>query len=99
MSENTVSREEFDALKNEIASLRAQLSELTKGSAANGKQHEELPEETLHVIAAAVAAFLGKRATIRFVRRMNAEETGAWRTGGRATVAASHQMPRLRGWG
>lgn len=98
MSEAAITRAEFDALKEQIAALQAQIRQLQAAvSAAGNGASEEIPEETLHVIAAAVAAYLGKRATLKIVRRVSDDEH-AWRTQGRVTVAASHRMPRMRGW-
>jgi methylmalonyl-CoA carboxyltransferase large subunit len=48
----------------------------------------EITEETLVVIAAAVAAFLGERAHIRQVRLVASE---AWAQQGRVSVMASHR--------
>lgn len=92
MSE-TVSREEFEALKMELAALRAQVAALTPAPPAD----EPISEEVLAVISAAVAAFLGKRATVKIVRRIH-DESSAWRTNGRASLAASHELPAVRGW-
>jgi methylmalonyl-CoA carboxyltransferase 12S subunit len=50
--------------------------------------HEAVAEETLAVIAAAVAAFLGERAHIRQVRLVSSE---AWAQQGRVSVMASHR--------
>jgi methylmalonyl-CoA carboxyltransferase large subunit len=50
--------------------------------------HEAITEETLAVIAAAVAAFLGERAHIRQVRLVASE---AWAQQGRVSVMASHR--------
>jgi methylmalonyl-CoA carboxyltransferase large subunit len=98
MSEAAITREEFNALKEQIAALEAQIRQLQAAmSAAGNSAKTEISEETLHIIAAAVAAYLGKRATIKIVRRVSDEEN-AWRTQGRVTVAASHRMPRMRGW-
>ncbi len=98
MSETAITRAEFDALKEQIAALQEQIRQLQAAVAAAGNgASKEIPEETLHVIAAAVAAYLGKRATIKIVRRASDDEN-AWRTQGRVTVAASHRMPRMRGW-
>lgn len=49
---------------------------------------EEIGEETLLVIAASVAAFLGERAHIRHVRLVSSE---AWAQQGRVGVMASHR--------
>ena len=50
--------------------------------------HDEIAEETMAVIAAAVAAFLGERAHIRQVRLVASE---AWAQQGRVSVMASHR--------
>jgi methylmalonyl-CoA carboxyltransferase 12S subunit len=49
---------------------------------------EEVSEETLLVIAASVAAFLGERAHVRQVRLVSSE---AWAQQGRVSVMASHR--------
>jgi methylmalonyl-CoA carboxyltransferase large subunit len=50
--------------------------------------HEEIAEETMAVIAAVVAAFLGERAHVRQVRLLASE---AWAQQGRVSVMASHR--------
>lgn len=93
MSSETVSREEFESLKAEIASLKEAVSALAKRGGAS----EGIPKEHLHLISAAVAVYLGKRATIRYVRRAM-DGSDSWRSQGRATISASHQLPRVKGW-
>lgn len=85
----SVSREEFEALLAEVQSLRAEVASL-RG------QESEIDEGTLQVLAAAVAAFLGKRATIRFVRKSQSG-LDPWRTQGRVSIQAARQMPQTRG--
>ena len=51
--------------------------------------HEEIPEEILMVISAAVAAFLGERAHVKQVRLIRSP---AWAQQGRVTIQASHQL-------
>jgi methylmalonyl-CoA carboxyltransferase large subunit len=60
----------------------------TETSVHPPEPHEEITEETLAVIAAAVAAFLGERAHIRQVRLVASE---AWAQQGRVSVMASHR--------
>ncbi|MBS1704351.1 MAG: hypothetical protein JST40_00645 [Armatimonadetes bacterium] len=86
----TVTRAEFDQLRKEIADLRKLLGQLKT-------QEPEIDQETIQILAASVAAYLGKRATIRMVRRVSGV-TEPWRTEGRVSIAASHQMKTLRGW-
>lgn len=50
---------------------------------------EGLSEETVLVIAAAVAAFLGKKAPIRQIRLLG---SAAWAQQGRVTIQASHAL-------
>jgi methylmalonyl-CoA carboxyltransferase large subunit len=50
---------------------------------------EELSEELVLVISAAVAAFLGKKPHIRQVRLLG---TAAWAQQGRVTIQASHDL-------
>lgn len=89
MSQDMVSRAEFDALRAEVAALRKVVAELNK--------KEGIPDDHLHLIAAAVAVYLGKRATIRYVRRTG-DASDSWRSQGRASISASHQLPRVKGW-
>lgn len=50
---------------------------------------EEVSEEIMLVIAAAVAAYLGERAHIRVVRLA---PSGAWAQQGRVSIQASHRL-------
>jgi methylmalonyl-CoA carboxyltransferase large subunit len=50
---------------------------------------EQISEETMLVIAAAVAAYLGERAHIRVVRLVPSH---AWAQQGRVSIQASHQL-------
>ncbi len=56
--------------------------------AAAPPPEEEISEETLIAISAAVAAFLGKRAHIRQIRLMSSP---AWAQQGRVSIMASHR--------
>jgi hypothetical protein len=55
---------------------------------------EEIPAEVLTVLTAAVAAFLGKKARIRGVRRAPIMSASAWAQQGRVFVQASHNLQR-----
>jgi methylmalonyl-CoA carboxyltransferase 12S subunit len=59
-----------------------------RSTAAPAEPHEAIAEETMAVIAAVVAAFLGERAHIRQVRLVASE---AWAQQGRVSVMASHR--------
>lgn len=52
----------------------------------------EIPAEVLAVITAAVAAFLGKKARIRGIRRLPAYGAGAWAQQGRVYIQGSHNL-------
>jgi len=52
---------------------------------------DPISDDTLAVIAAAVAAFLGKRAHVRQVRLIS---SSAWAQQGRVSVQASHRLER-----
>jgi len=56
--------------------------------------NQEVSPELALVISAAVAAFLGKRATLRQIRLTGATP---WAMQGRATVQASHGIEFVRG--
>ena len=53
---------------------------------------EELSEETLAVISATIAAFLGKTARIRSVRMVPATAQSPWAQQGRVYVQGSHNL-------
>ncbi len=58
-----------------------------------GPPKEEISEEILMIISAAVAAFLGKRAHLRQIRLVS---TGAWAQQGRVSIMASHRWAERR---
>jgi methylmalonyl-CoA carboxyltransferase 12S subunit len=62
--------------------------------AAPKKEEEQIEPEVLMVIAAAVAAFMGKKARIRRVRRSVAGGMNPWAQQGRVSIQASHNV----GW-
>jgi methylmalonyl-CoA carboxyltransferase 12S subunit len=83
---------ERDAALSAAASLTAaQVPAPANPAAIAGAQpvaEEEISEEILSVIAAAVAAFLGLRARVRQVRLRRSE---AWAQQGRVSIMASHR--------
>jgi methylmalonyl-CoA carboxyltransferase large subunit len=91
MNEDMVSRHEFDELRRQLETLREEIAGLKSPAA-----HHDITPEVVEVIAAAVAAYLGKRATIRFIRRAN-EAIDPWRTQGRVNIQAARQIPQTRG--
>jgi hypothetical protein len=86
----------------ELGGLQAQRSEGTEVAAepeVMAAQKQESPEaETVAVLTAAAATFLGKKARIRSAQLLPAEQSGAgtWAQQGRASVQTSHN-PRSRG--
>ncbi len=79
-------QEEVKALAETVRLLTEKIEALTPKPA-----DERIPEEVLEVIAAAVAAYLGKRATVRFVRSAHADAE-SWAIQGRVAVQGSHKQ-------
>jgi methylmalonyl-CoA carboxyltransferase large subunit len=78
--------EKLEAMLADSAAKKTQAAE-----AAGPTVHGEISRDVLLAITAAVAAFLGKRATIHQIRLTG---TTAWAMQGRATVQASHGLVR-----
>jgi len=100
-------KREVQSLERELRELRGRVETLEALLAAkttipgsqgsNGRDPSatrEDPTEIILVISAAVAAFLGKRASIRQIRLTG--ET-PWAQQGRATIQASHDVEYVRG--
>lgn len=93
MNEVTLLREEVNALRDEMAHLRKMLATVLaarEGGAAEAGS-DAVSEDTLFTIAAVVAAYLGKRATIKMVRPVPQSLDG-WRLQGRVAVQGSHAV-------
>jgi methylmalonyl-CoA carboxyltransferase large subunit len=58
----------------------------------SSRDEEKISEQTLALISAAVAAYLGKTARIRSARRLQADELSTWAQQGRVYVQASHNL-------
>jgi methylmalonyl-CoA carboxyltransferase large subunit len=71
-------------LKALVADLAGRVQALEQEAA---QLHPEVSEDILLAISAAVAAYLGKRAT---VKQVHLRRGGAWATQGLATVQQSH---------
>lgn len=86
---------EVQELRQRIEKLEALLAaggqKEKQGPAASAVVRAEIAADILLAISAAVAAFLGKRATIHQIRLTG---TTAWAMQGRATVQASHGIVR-----
>ena len=105
-----MSKDEIKRLEEQIAQLGARIEKLeglvtalAKAPAAAPAEtahatetpaKQEIPPEIILAISAAVAAFLGKRASIRQIRLTG---TTPWAQQGRATVQASHTVEFVRG--
>lgn len=91
MSEQEL-RGEVEALRKELAELKAAVAALTApkpAPAAAKPKVAEVSPDIMHVLAAAVAAFLGKKARIRSVRQVPSAVDG-WRMQGRVAIMGSH---------
>ncbi|MGA2590315.1 MAG: hypothetical protein ABSH32_10400 [Bryobacteraceae bacterium] len=64
---------------------------------AEPEQTGEVPPETILILSAAVAAFLGKRARIRSARLVRTAPSNAWAQQGRVFVQASHNLGVVHG--
>jgi methylmalonyl-CoA carboxyltransferase large subunit len=80
----------LEALRQEVARLSERVTALEKAAApAAPVEAEELSEELLLVLSAAVAAYLGKKAPIRGARLLGSV---GWAQQGRLTIQASHAL-------
>ena len=88
----------LEALRREVSRLGERVAALeaaTRPAApAPAVAADGLSEELVLVISAAIAAFLGKRPHIRQIRLLRSD---AWAQQGRATIQASHALPRGAG--
>ncbi|MGE3819414.1 MAG: hypothetical protein AB7I30_08265 [Isosphaeraceae bacterium] len=83
--------EAVGALREEVARLADRVGALeTDAGLAASAREVALREEVVVVIAAAVAAYLGKRARVRQIRLLGSH---AWGLQGRVTIQASHKRP------
>lgn len=94
--------EQLDSLQRQIEALTARLAQVEgygppvappvpSTATPSPSLQEGISEETLLAIAAAVSAYLGKRAPIRQVRLVSSQ---AWAQQGRAFIQASHRIER-----
>jgi methylmalonyl-CoA carboxyltransferase large subunit len=80
-------RAELARLSERVAALEAAAEVKTAPPAL--VEAEPISEEVLVVISAAIAAFLGKKPSIRQIRLLG---TTAWAQQGRVTIQASHAL-------
>lgn len=76
-------------LQRVVEELARRVERLELEAAASRARPVPIPVDTLVVVAAAVAAYLGKRATIR---QIHVATGRAWAQQGRASVQASHYI-------
>jgi len=90
----------IESLQNQIRALEARLEALearakppapipVPAPAPQPVVQDQISEETMLIIAAAVAAYLGERAHIRVVRLVPSH---AWAQQGRVSIQASHRL-------
>jgi methylmalonyl-CoA carboxyltransferase 12S subunit len=84
-------REEVARLSQRLAALEAAAGAMSRVSvpAPPAPETEDLSDELIVVISAAITAFLGKRPHIRQIRLLGA---AAWAQQGRVTIQASHNL-------
>ncbi len=96
--------EQIEALQRQIEALTSRLAQIegygpqaapqtvaTQATAVPAPEEEGITEELLMAIAAAVSAYLGKRAPIRQIRLLSSQ---TWAQQGRAYIQASHRIDR-----
>ena len=81
-----MSEDELDQMRSEIRALGHRV-ELLEGELR--AMREPIPEDDVFVLAAAVAAYLGKRAPIRQIRLLG---TTTWSQQGRVSIQASRRL-------
>jgi methylmalonyl-CoA carboxyltransferase 12S subunit len=83
-------RQEVARLGERVAALEARAGSAPRAATpAPPTAAEELSEEILLVLSAAIAAYLGKKAPIRQIRLLRSD---AWAQQGRTTIQASHAL-------
>jgi methylmalonyl-CoA carboxyltransferase large subunit len=83
-------RQEVERLGERVAALEALAGAPPRAAIpAQSMAAEEMSEELLLVLSAAIAAYLGKRAPIRQIRLLRSD---AWAQQGRTTIQASHAL-------
>ena len=92
-----------DELRNEVASLRKEVAELRelvaklttpakKAAPTPAPRQDGVDEATMYMISAAIAAYLGKRATIKSIRPVAGQALDLWRLQGRVAIQGSHRV-------
>lgn len=85
--------EQMDALRTELGPAAVSMESKTETVAGSSN----VPDEVVHILAAAICAYLGKPARIRSIRtKRQAIGTTAWAMQGRALVQGSHNLRQTR---
>jgi methylmalonyl-CoA carboxyltransferase large subunit len=83
-------RQEVARLGERVAALEGRAGTAPRATTpAQTLPAEELSEEIILVLSAAIAAYLGKKAPIRQIRLLRSD---AWAQQGRTTIQASHAL-------
>ncbi|WP_337177299.1 hypothetical protein [Paludisphaera sp.] len=86
----------LESLRADVASLGERVATLEAARAAPAAQAAPTAapdDHTMTIIAAAIAAFLGKKAHIRQIQLLG---SAAWAQQGRVTIQASHALNSAR---
>lgn len=78
-----------------VEELNRRVVKLEKELSDTRERQGPVPIETILAISAAVAAYLGKRAT---VRQIHYSHTNSWARMGRSAVHASHSFQKTRSY-
>lgn len=82
-------RDEVARLSQRVAALESRVAGQRGADQAAAEAPEPIAADTILVISAAVAAFLGVKPHIRQIRLLGSP---SWAQQGRATIQASHQL-------
>jgi len=84
--------ERLTAMEQRMHEMEARFASPAPKPQPVAPKEEAIADEILMVIAAAVAAFMGKKARIRRVRRMTESGVNPWSQQGRVSIQASHNV-------
>jgi methylmalonyl-CoA carboxyltransferase large subunit len=88
--------ERIEALERRVAELEGRKPQVPAAVAAppaTAVEKDDIPEDVLAVISAAVASFLGVKAHVKQIRLVGRE---AWAQQGRVSIMASHRWAMHR---
>ena len=87
-------REALEQLRGDLARLESRIAQLERGAAGTAvpppaEDPDAIDAETMMAIAAAIAAYLGKKPHIRSIRLLRSD---TWAQEGRATIQAWYSV-------